>query len=78
LNPFKYFSILLGQRIPFDLTCFYSPSEDSTDDENGSDMENVTQKKPRKRRLVKRKTKQVFIHFLIFIRYFILDHIDII
>jgi hypothetical protein len=50
-----------GQRIPFDLTCFYSPSEESSDDENGSDMENVTQKKTRKRRLIKRKPKQVCI-----------------
>ncbi|CAF1015640.1 unnamed protein product [Adineta steineri] len=49
----------LSQRIPFDLTCFYSPSEESSDDENGSDAENVTQKKPKKRRLIKRKSKQV-------------------
>jgi hypothetical protein len=45
-----------GQRIPFDLTCFYSPSEESSEEENGSDMENVTQKK---RRMVKRKIKKV-------------------
>ncbi|CAF1158021.1 unnamed protein product [Adineta steineri] len=49
----------LSQRIPFDLTCFYSPSEESSDDENGSDAENVTQKKPKKKRLIKRKSKQV-------------------
>jgi len=48
----------LRQRVPFDLTCFYSPSEDSTNDENGSDIEHVKQKKLRKRRIVKRKSKQ--------------------
>lgn len=51
----------LGQRIPFDLTCFFSPSEESTNDENGSDVEQIARKKTRKRRVVKRKSKQVCI-----------------
>ncbi|CAF2956102.1 unnamed protein product [Rotaria sp. Silwood2] len=48
----------LKQRLPFDLTCFYSPSEESSDNDNGSDMDDRTQKQPRKRRMVKRKQKQ--------------------
>ncbi|CAF2009966.1 unnamed protein product [Rotaria magnacalcarata] len=48
----------LKQRVPFDLTCFYSPSEESSDNDNGSDIDNSIQKPPRKRRMVKRKQKQ--------------------
>ncbi|CAF4699578.1 unnamed protein product [Rotaria sp. Silwood1] len=48
----------LKQRIPFDLTCFYSPSEESSVNENGSDMDDGTPKPTRKRRMVKRKQKQ--------------------
>ncbi|UJR30667.1 hypothetical protein I4U23_018191 [Adineta vaga] len=49
----------LNQRVPFDLTCFYSPSEDSSEDGNGSDMETNKQTKGRKRRVIKRKSKQI-------------------
>ncbi|CAF1057181.1 unnamed protein product [Adineta ricciae] len=47
----------LNQRVPFDLTCFFSPSEESSDDENG-DMNDNRTKKGRKGRLIKRKSKQ--------------------
>lgn len=61
-NYVLYFSSICfyfqEQRVPFDLTCFYSPSEESSDNENGSDIDNTIQKPPRKRRMVKRKQKQ--------------------
>lgn len=45
----------LSQRIPFDLTCFFSPSEESSEENNGSDVENLNEKKTRKRRRTKTK-----------------------
>lgn len=44
-----------GQRIPFDLTCFYSPSEGSSEDENLSDTADTNQNKKVKRRKMRHK-----------------------
>lgn len=49
--------------MPFDVTCFYSPSEDSTDEDEGNELDNGQPRKARKRRLVKRKAKQVLNDF---------------
>jgi hypothetical protein len=59
---------LLGQRIPFDLTCFYSPSEDSSSDENGNNLDEMTQNKTGKRRVLKRKSKQVRLSLILSIK----------
>jgi hypothetical protein len=61
-NPSNFLHVFsrfgLGQRIPFDLTCFYSPSEDSSDDDNISDTENMSEKKTCKRRRRRRRRQQ--------------------
>ncbi|CAF3576107.1 unnamed protein product [Rotaria sordida] len=48
----------LKQRVPFDLTCFYSPSEESSENDNESDIDDGRQKQTRKRRIIKRKQKK--------------------
>lgn len=55
----------LGQHIPFDLTCFYSPSENSSDEDDEIDTDNIQQKKLRKRRKLRQKNVCFCVRFFL-------------